>query len=403
MEALHPYLKRIQDKPDLSDKSKSVYIDQLKRLSKITGRSLDTMVRKPNSTYKRITAHYANPRSLRTCLVAIKSLFKHNPNLRCEHAEAWDKWHAKFKAVDAVVTDEVMRGEPTQTERENWVRWADVVAKEQELSRTQYASDDHLLLAMYSLIEPARQDYAEVAILASPPADKTQGNFIILPRTGSATLVLNKYKTSKTYSTYSRTLPDNLTDIIRASLANHPRYWLFTAREGSPHTKASYINFSNSVLRRLFGRRFTVRMMRHSYISEGINFATSTPGDLFEAAKHMHHSVAQQQLYRRKVEPDTVSVVMQDSEPSTSSYQISRYADRDDVTSTDVSPETSTPKKKKKKKKSVARPAAHSVARPAAQLAVARPAAQLAVARPAAHPAVARPVYKPQEFIDLMF
>ncbi len=377
MEALHPYLQRIKDNPDLSDKSKSVYISQLKRLETVTGRSLQDMMRKPNSTYARITAQYTNPRSLRTMIVAIKSLFKHNPSLRCDFPEAWDKWHAKFKSVDAVVTDEVMRGEPTQAERENWVRWADVVAKEQELSRKEYASDDHLLLAMYTLIEPARQDYAEVAILSRPPADDDEGNYIILPssRHAAATLVLNKYKTAKTYSTYTRALPEALTRIIRTSLKRTPRHWLFTTRDGSAHTKASFIKYSNSVLYRLFDRRFTVRMMRHSYISEGIDFARSAPGDLFEAAKHMHHSVAQQQLYRRKVEPDSVSVVMHDSEPSTSSYQISRYSDRHaDVEEVSSAPPTKRPKtpKKTSKQKTPSR-------------------------------AAPRPVYKPQEFIDLMF
>jgi hypothetical protein len=410
MEGLHPFLQRISDNDQLTDKSKAVYIGQLKRLSVVTGRTLEQMVRKPNSTYRRITAQYDNPRSLRTMIVAIKSLFKHNPNLRCEYPEAWEKWHTKFQTIDAVVTDEVMRGEPTDKERQNWVRWADVVAKEQELARTEYASDDHLLLAMYTLIEPARQDYAMIALHATPPADQTKGNFLVLPRAGGATLVLNDYKTSKTYSTYTRVLPDNLTAIIRASVQNSPRQWLFTMRDGSPYTnKSSYVQYSNSILKRLFGRSFTVRMMRHSYISEGIDFARSSPGDLFEAAKHMHHSVAQQQLYRRKVEPENVDVVMRDSEPaassSTSSYQISRYTDRDDASS--ALPSAKAAQKKKKKKSNVVAPptpsssSRASLARaPVARASVARASG---VARRSSGVGRTAPVYKPQEFIDLMF
>lgn len=396
---MHPYLQRIADNEHLTEKSKSVYISQLNRLSVVTGRPLENMVRKPNSTYQRITAQYDNPRSLRTMIVAIKSLFKHNPSLRCEYPDAWDRWHAKFKSVDAVVTDEVMRGEPTQRERENWVRWADVVAKERELARTQYASDPHLLLAMYTLIEPARQDYALVALTSSPPADQTRGNFIIVPATGDLTLVLNDYKTAKTYSTYTRVLPDGLAAIIRASIQTRPREWLFTMRDGSPFTnKTSFIHYTNAILKRLFGRNFTVRMMRHSYISEGIDFANSAPGDLFEAAKHMHHSVAQQQLYRRKIEPDAVHVVMRDAEPSTSSssYQISRYAGLDEATSAppprlpvDRRSTIATTTKKKKKKKNDKR-------------------TKNGVEAPAAAPTIKKTpgrtqVYKPQEFIDLMF
>lgn len=374
---MHPYLQRIADNENLTPKSKAIYIGQLKRLSVVTGRTLEKMVRKPNSTYQRITAQYDNPRSLRTMIVAIKSLFKHNPTLRCEYPEAWERWHDKFKTIDAVVTDEVMRGEPTERERENWVHWADVVAKEQELARTQYASDHHVLLAMYTLIEPARQDYAQVFLTPRPPSDQTQGNYIILPPVGDATLVLNEYKTAKTYSTYTRVLPENLTAIIRASLARRPRQYLFTMRDGSPFSKSSFIQYSNNILKRLFGRSFTVRMMRHSYISEGIDFNNSAPGDLFEAAKHMHHSVAQQQLYRRKVEPESVSVVMHDDEPttSTSSFQISRYGGRDDTVTSPAPVATPRLKKVHKKKKRKSVPVMQS--------------------QP--------PIYKPQEFIDLMF
>jgi hypothetical protein len=64
-------------------------------------------------------------------------------------------------------------------------------------------------------------------------------------------------------------------------------------------------------LEKLFGKKFTVGLLRHSYISEGIDFTKSLPGELFDAAKHMRHSIAQQHLYRRKVEsPPIPSVIL---------------------------------------------------------------------------------------------
>ena len=50
-------------------------------------------------------------------------------------------------------------------------------------------------------------------------------------------------------------------------------------------------------------------MMRHSYISS-IDFTRATPGQLFNAAKHMHHSIGQQQLYRRRVDPEPAPEVI---------------------------------------------------------------------------------------------
>ena len=93
-----------------------------------------------------------------------------------------------------------------------------------------------------------------------------------------------------------------MTSLIRESLRRRPRKFLFDQEDGTPYLKRnSFTKFSNRVLERLFGKKFTVSMMRHSFISEGVDYNESTPGALFETARHMHHSIAQQQLYRRKV------------------------------------------------------------------------------------------------------
>lgn len=388
---VHPYIQAIQSAPNLSDTSKEVYSRHLRKLTEVTGRSLDKIIRKPKSSFARIQEAYSKPTSLRTMVVAIKSVFKHVPAIKCEYPEAWDKWHSIFQTLDSKVTDALMRGEPSERERNNWVHWRDVVAKEEEMSRTQFGSMDHLLLAMYTLVEPARQDYNAVYITSRAPSDSSIGNYIVLPETGNATLVLNEYKTAKKYKTYSRILPDKLTAIIRESLRQHPRRWLFVKDDGEPFAvRATYRNFSNNTLQRIFGRRFSVGLMRHSYISEGIDYASSSPGDLFEAAKHMHHSLEMQQLYRRRVTPTEsalpTAVTMLDStdrdagKEVTSPLQISKYSGPTSVPRLDdrYAADKTTKKQKKKKKK------------------------KTPVALPASTPSYT-PTYKPQEFIDLMF
>ncbi|NBS69140.1 hypothetical protein EBT31_09535 [bacterium] len=93
--------------------------------------------------------------------------------------------------------------------------------------------------------------------------------------------------------------------IIHESLRQNPRKFLFVQDNGEPYRRRnSFTKFSNRVLERIFGRNFTVSMIRHSFISEGIDFNKSPPGQLFDIAKNMHHSVAMQQLYRRHVDSD---------------------------------------------------------------------------------------------------
>jgi integrase len=315
---VHPYFQAIAD-ANISKMSKRVYIRHLITLTKVTGRTLEQLVKKPRSSYTMITEQYPNIQSRRTMIVAIKSIFKHVPELQCDYPDAYKKWHVYFKDLDTQVTKRIMAAEPTDRERVNWVHWADVVAKEKELSRTNYGSQDHLLLAMYVLIEPGRQEYNALTILDKKPNDEgmTRGNFLIVPENTilPIIMVLNDYKTAKTYSTYQRELPDDLSAIIRESLRQRPRKYLFTQEDGStPYLKRnSFSKFSNKILEKLFGKKFTVGLLRHSFISEGIDFAKSLPGELFDAAKHMRHSISQQQLYRRKVDPVPVpTVILQD-------------------------------------------------------------------------------------------
>lgn len=300
--AVHPYFQAIVT-ADITKSSKRLYVRNLQTLCRTTGMTLEEIVHNPKKTYIRIRKWYDNTATRRNMLGAIRALFKHVPNLQCQFEAQSDLFNTYFTHESSKIEAQVMSGQPTDRERDNWVRWEDVVEKEQELAASRYASTEHLLLAMYVLIEPARQDYYSIQLVTKEPDDTSKKNYIILP---SSTLVLNEYKTAKAYSTYRRILPENLMAIIRESIRQQPRQFLFVQqKDNQPYTRRNtFTKFTNRILEKLFDRNFTVGMIRHCYISEGLDFNEATPGEVFQAAKHMHHSVAQQQLYRRKVTDD---------------------------------------------------------------------------------------------------
>ena len=160
---------------------------------------------------------------------------------------------------------------------------------------------------MYVLMEPLRQDYGNVSILEDvSEVDKldSKQNYLILPKKGGGTeevtLVLRTYKTAKKYGEFKRLIPSPLVNIIRASMEEHPREYLFVDSRKNPFLKRnSFIKWSNRCLETAFeGRRVTVNTLRHSYISS-LDFNTRTPGELMRTSKMMGHSMGMQQLYRR--------------------------------------------------------------------------------------------------------
>lgn len=308
----------IVDADGLSETTKTQYLEKLATLSKLMGKPVEHMVDNPRAVIALLQRRYACPLTQRAFVSAIKAVFHHNEHLKTRKAAQFKTYSDFQSETSQAINDRYMAAEPSDKERRNWVPWEDVLAKERELAATEFGSYDHLLLGMYTHIEPLRQDFGALRILVDrePPAG-ARGNYLAIAADGSwGKLVLNKYKTAKRYGTYERDLPPALLAIITANLIAHPRAYLFVDESGMPYAvKNSFTQFSNRALKRLFGKNLTVSMLRHSHIS-AVDFNAATPGELLQKAKNMGHSLPMQQLYRRKVEPAPPLLVTRCEEPS---------------------------------------------------------------------------------------
>lgn len=297
----------------LSESSKTQYLEKLATLSRLVGKPVEYLVDNPTPVIAAIVRRYPCPLTQRAFVAAVKAIFHYN-DLKVTKAPQYQEYTEHQTKMSKIITERYMAAEPSEKERTNWVPWEDVLEKEKTLAATEYGSDDHLMLAMYSLIEPLRQDYGALKILVDrPPPEGATGNYLSIARDGSwGKLVLNKYKTAKKYGTFTRDLPLDLLNVIKANLIERPRAYLFVDDQGRPYHKTnSFTKMSNRTLRRIFGKSFTVSLMRHSHISN-IDFNASTPGELFQKSRNMAHSISMQQLYRRRVDPLPDLVVSKD-------------------------------------------------------------------------------------------
>ena len=303
---MHAYVASLQDSDQLSANSKKTYITLLARIKQALGdRDWEYIVSHPNVVYRRLKKVYSNINTLRSCMAALKALFKHNDSLKQSLADAASTYHDLFSALDEQIQDRMRSGKPTLREEKNWVPWNEVLQKEKDLAASEFGSTRHLLLAFYCLINPARQDYGNVELLTKVPGTAhqlTKANYIVFDSSSRATLVVNEYKTAKFYGCRKTELTPQLVSIIKASLQAVPRRYLFQDSYGRPYTnRSSFSRFSNAILADLFApRRATINTLRHSFIS-GLDYNASSPGELFDHARSMGHSIAQQQLYRKKV------------------------------------------------------------------------------------------------------
>jgi hypothetical protein len=219
-----------------------------------------------------------------------------------------------MKDLDKQAQAPILEGQASERELLNWVPWKNVLKAEKKLRKTQYGSDTHLLLAMYTHIEPARADYGNIKVFVEDkPESPYTGNYMVLRSKKESYLVLNEYKTKKALGEFNRPLPHALVKIIVHNMTANPRTHLFVKCDGHPYEKKnSFDKYANRVLYSIFDKHFTISLLRHSFIS-GLDFNGTTPGQLLGHAKNMMHSAGQQQLYRRMI-PETTVVLHEDDE-----------------------------------------------------------------------------------------
>ena len=301
----HPWVRSILS-ADISKNTKEQYVRNSITLQRLAGgRSLETVISHPKSMLRRIEAEYESMQTRKSLISTVKAYVKYNPELKETYGPQIETWSEAFRFADKAITDRVGTAQPTQRELRSWVEWGDVLKKQHELGSIEYGSITHLLVSMYSLIEPIRADYGNIRIIREGDGVVPENeNYITLSSTpGRSKLVLHSYKTSKRYGVFQRELPIQLVHILETSLSSFPRTHLFVDEGGQPYTKRnSFTRFANRTFERLFGKKFTISLMRHSFVSN-LDFNEATPAKLFQHSKNMMHSIGMQQMYRRKVVP----------------------------------------------------------------------------------------------------
>ena len=139
---------------------------------------------------------------------------------------------------------------------------------------------DYLFLCLHTMLRPLRSDFGHVEIyINKAPTDediKWQPNYITVVKQLGAeafeegSFVLNDYK-KRQGSTRSieLPLPPPLLEVLHRSLELQPRAHVLTRPDCNlPWSiSQSYTNWANRLLLRVFGKRVTTSLLRHSYIN----------------------------------------------------------------------------------------------------------------------------------------
>ena len=287
----------------MSEQTKKQYASAYNVVQKITGKDMDYIRKHPESTYEQITKYEYkegkkyDQKSIKNLITAILASYKGDDGLiPCDLQEYHLRYLNIFRQLKESVVAYYKTNEHNERKRDGFVHWDEIIKKRNELSKSEYGSRRHLLLSVYSYIPPLRQDFNEVKIYKRLPKED-KGNYIVM-NTRQNKMVMNEDKTQVTYGRYEVVLPKELMKVIKASLEQMPREYLFTDLEGKAYNANSFTKFSNNTLKELFdNQHLSVSLLRSSYISAQ-DFNKLTEGDKEDMARSMRHSVSQQGQYR---------------------------------------------------------------------------------------------------------
>ena len=123
----------------------------------------------------------------------------------------------------------------TEHQQANWIRWEDILERKRELGEQAERADadpsaiyGHLLLVMYLVIPPGRNDYREMEIVRDRKRVPRSSNYYIVNRDGQDIMVLNRYKTAKCHGQRRIKVPEQVQSVVCDSLERLPRKYSFS-------------------------------------------------------------------------------------------------------------------------------------------------------------------------------
>ena len=278
----------------LSENSCKVYLRCLITLNGGVAFTSFAFLRKTEAIEKLMEGYSENTK--KTWYAAIVSALRHK-NSTGYYKKTYDYYHAKMmgKVEEARKIDTT---EKTNKQKENWVKWDDVVSLRGGLIASPTASHlDKVVLSLYTEIPPRRnKDYASMMVKEGP-VEEQNTNFLVTEKGVPSHFLFNEYKTAKKYGQQKVEIPISLRSVLVEYLKEHPKKdkdfypFLLGSRDG----RALPQNGITQILNRLFKKKVGCSMLRHAYLSSKYDVEA-----MKKDATDMGHSVEEQRKYMKK-------------------------------------------------------------------------------------------------------
>jgi hypothetical protein len=188
----------------------------------------------------------------------------------------------------------------------------DIIRKRDEWGKKKEGCTEHLILSLYTMIEPVRNDFVNVRIFYSIEESKDyEKNYMLL--NDEPKLFLKIFKNANSIGETIIDLPSELVDVIKSSLLLKPRDYLITQNEAAKtniiYSVGSFRTILSRLLDNIFGKKgVCINNFRHITVSTKI--IDITPKEQIKMAGNMCHSLRAQQKYIKALpKPEIIEII----------------------------------------------------------------------------------------------
>jgi len=256
----------------IKDSSKKLYQSNLKRLND-NQEPTDYQFLK-NTTKILDKIKHLKDNTKRTYLISIVSVLKDQPKFK----KPFDIYYQMMMEFNKNLKTNTTKSE---TQNENWMEqeeikklWetskADVITMtkgKRKLTDTEFEQLTHyLVLSLYVLIPPRRNDYLKMLVLLEPAELKPDYNYLDVK---NKQFIFQNFKTDKTYKTQTIDIPKELMDVItlylkfRKEKTNQMPFLI--KPDGTPFES---INAVTRILNKIFKKKISVSLLRNIYLTD---------------------------------------------------------------------------------------------------------------------------------------
>ena len=284
----------------LSQSTCKTYKVRLDALMKVTGKPLIASLIDAKRSHSALEKEYDSAVTRANIVYAVMATFKYAPGFAKEHATSAGYWMERRQELAQQESERRDNNRMTTKMQKKFIDIQKTQVSVANLERkglgTLQSSQEHLLMSMMVNMPPKRNDLGTLHVYRERPA-KDEGNYVIVPRSGDVTLVLNEYKTAKKNGPLRESIPKGVAKSMRQSLQSFPRRYVFVGKSGDKMSDSQYGVFVKDIFQRYTGKIAGVNAIRHAYITQMCNPRTMTREELKATAKSMCHSVDMQGQY----------------------------------------------------------------------------------------------------------